>query len=110
VSPEQVGSLHLHGELVADGLAYLTGAWDGALRDAPSIAAIAKRVDGAGPEASSDVDVLEVREVGGVTWLEVALLAPGRCREATATVVVSGWVPALSASGEPNAWFHARGC
>lgn len=108
VSPEQLGALHKHGDLVAGGLAYLTGAWDGVLREAPSTAAAPSR-GGAAPEGS-DVDVVEVLQVGGVTWLEVERLAPGRCQEPTTTVVSTGWVPALAETGLPNVWFHARGC
>jgi hypothetical protein len=133
VPPEHQGTLHRLGTLLEEGLAYMTSDWDGLLREAPSVTSATSRLEGEEPERADDpavvdiveavgggpvveddvteVDVVQVIEVDGVTWLQVELLAPGRCQAAAApAVVATGWVPALADDGRPNAWFHSRGC
>jgi hypothetical protein len=106
VPPEHHGTLHRLGTLLEEGLAYMTSDWDGLLRETPSTTSTASRL-----ERVTEVNVVQVIEVGGVTWLQVELLAPGRCQAAAApAVVATGWVPALADDGMPNAWFHSRGC
>jgi hypothetical protein len=111
----------------------MTSDWDGLLRETPSTTSTASRLERDEPEQTddpadvdsvevvgvvpvveddvTDVDVVQVVEVDEVTWLQVELLAPGRCQGAAAPAVVAkGWVPALADDGGPNAWFHSRGC
>lgn len=110
VPPEHRGTLHRLPELLENGLAYLTAEWDGRLRERPASASPSTdlRADVA---ERPDVNVLRSVEADGITWLEVELLGPGRCVQASpAAVRATGWVPALAPDGSPNAWFYSRGC
>jgi hypothetical protein len=133
VPPEHQGTLHRLGTLLEEGLAYMTSDWDGLLRETPSTTPTASRLEREEPEQRddpagvdivevvggvagvedgvTDVNVVQVVEVDGVTWLQVELLGPGRCQAAEAPAVeATGWVPALADDSRPNAWFHSRGC
>ncbi|MFN7978166.1 MAG: hypothetical protein U0P30_08525 [Vicinamibacterales bacterium] len=100
--------------LVVDTLAFLREGWDQRLWRTPGSAP---------PEAASrvwleqerygviDVDVLEVRVVGGQPWVHVRL-AVDRCGgdPPPESTLPSGWVPAYRSSGATNVWFYSRGC
>lgn len=89
--------------LVSDGLAYLTGGWDGRL---------CERTDAtrchAFPGSERDVRVLETREVGGMDWWRIEIVTPP-C-EGDGTAVAAGWVPSHGRGRRPALWFHPRGC
>jgi hypothetical protein len=55
------------------------------------------------------VRVLEALDVAGLPFLRVELLE-GVCEVAEPRVVGSGWVPSYGRTGDPVAWFYARGC
>jgi hypothetical protein len=111
VPPEHRGTLHPLGTLLDEGLAYMTSDWDGVLRKAPSRSSAASRLEREGAGDPIDMNVLQVVESDGATWIEVELLAPGRCLVFPAPPAqATGWVPALASNGRPNAWFYSRGC
>lgn len=63
--------------------------------------------------ARSPVRVVEFREIGGETWLRVALMSHSICDAESGgppEVKSVGWVRAHSPSGEPAVWFSSRGC
>lgn len=91
-------------------LTTLTDAHRGALLENPVEGAA-----GSGPalSARSPVRVLEFRDVGGETWLRVALMSHSICDAETGgppEVKSLGWVRAYSLTGEPAVWFSSRGC
>ena len=59
---------------------------------------------------------LSVRAVGfqtidGALWVNVEVMTESECASADPPAVrARGWVPAHALSGEPNIWFHSRGC
>lgn len=90
--------------LVLDGLAYLTGAWEGQLCDLPDASACR-----AFTGAERDVRVLEVGELDGVRWWRIEILTP-HCREGEGVALASGWIPAYGRERRPSVWFWSRGC
>lgn len=95
-------------EMLEEGLAYFTEEWDGNLYRSPGGATL--QVAEA-PVSASGVLVTDSRWSNGRLWLQVSVLSHSECDLPTEPRVVrQGWVPAHSRSGEPNVWFHSRGC
>jgi len=108
ISARHTGAFHSLEELLRNGLAYLTADWDERLYTTPGGPPIAHRPAGSG---NRDINVTQTHMSGGILWLEVELLTPGRCSSRTEPgVTARGWTPAHSPTGQPNAWFHSRGC
>lgn len=60
--------------------------------------------------AQFPVHILESSRIGSSLWFRVELLKASPCDGGESTVVLSGWIPAYGASGEPAVWFYSRGC
>lgn len=91
-------------------LTALTAAHHGALLATPGAEAPAGK-----PllPAGTPVRVLEIRNHGDETWLQVAVMSHSVCdieRSGPPEVVGLGWVAAHAPSGEPAVWFSSRGC
>ena len=96
-------------QLLAEGLTYLTGAWDGRLGASPGAPASAPAERGGRDEWS--VRVTDLREIEDVLWVEVELLSDSPCTSIEdPSVRARGWLPAHAPSGELNVWFYSRGC
>jgi hypothetical protein len=105
------GDWHPVETLLIDRLAYLTDAWDGHLRPAPSDDAPARRVRiYRADEDEFAADVKEVRTVNGRLWLRVAVFAESPCEGGDPAVADEGWLPAYATGGRLTAWFYSRGC
>lgn len=108
LAPEAAGHYRPLFELLDEGIAYLTAAWDGHLLPAPGM-----RGDGSvrAPRPQPEIRVLQGAERDGELWLEVELLEQSPCEAArTPAALARGWLRAHTDSGEPVAWFHPRGC
>jgi hypothetical protein len=113
LSPRHAGVFHSLDSLLLVGLTYLTEAWDGRLF--PSAGARAESARPAptptNPRTNRDVVVKQVRRIAGALWLEVEVLADGRCTAPNdPPVVARGWILAHASDGSPTAWFYSRGC
>lgn len=95
---------------LAEGLTYLTQAWDGRLAPTPG----GGLRGAARPPARRDdtsVRVLSSRRVNDALWIEVEIFSHSPCLGPDDPRVIDrGWVPAHAASGEPAVWFYSRGC
>ncbi len=109
LAPEDAGPFHSYETLVADGLAYLTGAWDGFVSASPGSAArtrVQRRAEG-----GDDVEVKGFRTVGGRLWFQIDVMSQRFCTsDPPAPVKARGWIRAHDDSGAPTVWFHSRGC
>lgn len=99
--------------LLRDALAFVAADWDGVLHDSPNAAAPRQRVDAAARQRAGrgGVEVLQVAEHGGQTWIEIELGRRAGCADgAEPAAMQRGWLRAYGASGWPRVWFHPRGC
>jgi hypothetical protein len=102
--------------LLHDRLSYLTDAWDGVLRVAPSMNAA--RVITASPLRASGTDsdqtparVLRTRRMNESTWwAEVEVMNTSGCDAETPRVLATGWVPLWGTNRAPTVWYFSRGC
>jgi hypothetical protein len=109
LSPRYAGPFHPLDSLLLDGLTYLTEAWDGRLF--PSAGAETESARLAPAPTNRDIVVQQARRIQDALWLEVEVLAPGRCEGPGAPAVVArGWIRAHGRDGSPTAWFYSRGC
>ncbi|MBX2991097.1 MAG: hypothetical protein KF749_08015 [Bacteroidetes bacterium] len=100
--------MHLE-QLIPNRLNYLTEAWDGQLRDAPSIGVAARPVPiTRGRETPANV--LEARRDETTLWFRVEILAESPCEGGMPGVVATGWIPAWGTGHKVTAWFYSRGC
>lgn len=106
MAAEHGGEFHALEAHIANGLSYLTEAWNRQLYDQPS------GLPSAVPSGQSpDINVLKRRGTGTDAWLFVEVLEKGRCLNAEKPrVVAQGWVKVHSPDERPNVWFFARGC
>lgn len=110
LSSHDAGRFHPLERLVSNGLAYLTGAWNGFVSASPG-SADRRRVQQRSQKGSDDVTVKGFRTVGGRLWLQVDVMSHSFCTSAApATIKARGWIPAHDDSGAPTVWFHSRGC
>lgn len=75
--------------------------------------AAASGVDAMRVSPSQPVQVLEMREVGGRTFVKVDVMSHSPCNAGAngpPEVVATGWLPLHSDSGEPTIWYSSRGC
>ena len=94
--------------LVMRGLTYLTEEWDGRIA---ATAGGPLRGTSRADLSERAVRVTGTRRTAAGFWLEVDLLDASICETGREpTVIGHGWVPAHATSGEPNVWFHPRGC
>jgi hypothetical protein len=96
-------------ELVRDGLAYLTAAWNRVLYQKPHRTAPSHRVrvDTSEP----DITVADSAVVDDELWLLVIVYGEGRCSaDEPGPVLDAGWTPAHTRTGDSAAWFYSRGC
>jgi hypothetical protein len=109
LAPEDAGPFRSFEMLVSDGLAYLTGAWDGFVTASPGNAArtrVQRRAEG-----NDDVEVKGFRTVGGRLWLQVEVMSQRFCTsDPPAPAKARGWIRAHDNAGAPTVWFHSRGC
>jgi hypothetical protein len=59
------------------------------------------------------VQVLEMRESGGQTFVKVEVMSHSLCNAGAngpPEIVATGWLPLHSESGEPTIWYSSRGC
>jgi hypothetical protein len=105
--PERRGTFHALEDLLASGPSYLDD-WNGRLHARAGYSGARKRVSER--RKRQDVNILRSATHEGVLWLEVEVLAPGRCEGAQPKALATGWVPAHKGDGTPRAWFHPRGC
>jgi hypothetical protein len=102
--------------LISDRLNYLTEAWDGALRTAPSFTAPHVSVSTPLRANGSDIEytptrVLRTRRIDGSTWwAEVEVMSASGCDDQTPRVLASGWVPLWGTNRAPAVWYYSRGC
>jgi len=109
LAPEDAGPFHSFEMLVSDGLAYLTGAWDGFVSTSPGNAARTRVQRNA--QGNDDVEVTGVRRVGGTLWFQVDVMSQRFCTsDPPAPAKARGWIRAHDDSGAPTVWFHSRGC
>jgi hypothetical protein len=92
-------------------LSYATESWDQRLASraggtlAPLPPNVRKQM-----KAEADTRVVGSRLVGGRLWLQIELLNHSFCEGDEPKVLLTGWLPAHAASGEPTIWFPSRGC
>jgi len=101
--------------LVTERLNYLTLAWDGQLRVAPSMTAAlvptATSWRATGPDRDeTPANVRQSRVTNGSLWLEVEVRSSSGCDGEDPTVRATGWIPAWGQGRAPTAWFYSRGC
>ena len=109
LSPRHAGPFHPLDSLLLDGLTYLTEAWDGRLFPGAGVETESARL--APTPTTRDIVVKQASRIEGALWLEVEVLAPGRCEgPGNPPVVARGWIPAHAKDGSPTAWFYSRGC
>ena len=95
-------------QLLLDGLAYLTEAWDGRL--AASAGAPSRPARGEARSSQPSVRVIRSQQLRSELWLDVEVTT-SPCSEAPNVKTLDrGWVPAHTTSGEPVIWFSSRGC
>ena len=93
------------------GVTFFTGAFDGALRNAPGLT-VANRPAASG-KAGQPARVIETRRLGDRLWLNVEVLNHSLCvagAQGPPETIARGWLPAHAADGEPAVWFASRGC
>ena len=109
LAPGDAGPFHSFEMLVSDGLAYLTGAWDGFVSTSPGNAARTRVPRNA--QGNDDVEVTGFRTVGGRLWFQVDVMSQRVCTsDPPAPAKARGWIRAHDDSGAPTVWFHSRGC
>ncbi len=102
--------------LLHDRLAYLTDAWDGALRVAPAFNAARVPVSMSLRAPAPDADqtparVLRTRRMDDAAWwAEVEVMNTSGCDDDTPRVLASGWVPLWGTNRAPTVWYFSRGC
>jgi hypothetical protein len=92
------------------GVTAITGSFTGQLLGEPGgrPAATAPKVVPLQP-----VQVLELRDVGGRSFVKVEVMSRSLCRagdHGPPEVIATGWLPLHAPSGDPNVWFSSRGC
>ncbi len=109
LAASDAGTYRAMGELVQDGLAYLTSAWDRSLYQKPQRTAASHRVNV--EAAEPDITVADTAMVDDELWLLVVVYGPGRCTaDEPGPVLDAGWMPAHNGHGAVTAWFYSRGC
>ncbi|HYJ78735.1 MAG TPA: hypothetical protein VEW03_03960, partial [Longimicrobiaceae bacterium] len=92
-------------------MAFLDADWDGRVfTDPGGLRYTLSQLKGSLPREEYPADVEEVRRVGGVWWLKVALYDRSPCSDPRAAPVHAGWVPAFSAAGRLVAGTSPGGC
>jgi hypothetical protein len=95
--------------LFADGLTYLTQAWDGNVAASPSAAGRSVKV--AGLAANQPVRVRRASREAGQLWFLIDIMSHPVCDGGgEPTIVDRGWVPAYGKADETTLWFYSRGC
>lgn len=107
VAAEQAGTWWPLEKLLVGRLTYLTDAWDGLLWPDAAGAGRVLRLE---REAERPVEVIGTAEFGGSLWLRLRILGASPCEGGEPGATHGGWIPAWSVAGQPNAWFHSRGC
>lgn len=102
-------------QLVTERLNYLTLAWDGQLRVAPSLTAALVPTTtswrATGPDRDeTPANVRQSRVTNGQLWLEVEVRSSSGCDGDDPTVRATGWIPAWGQGRAPTAWYYSRGC
>jgi hypothetical protein len=62
---------------------------------------------------SQPVRVVEIRDAGGRTWVQIELLSNSACTagaDGPPEVIATGWLPMHDGDGVPTVWFASRGC
>jgi len=113
VRSDESDQFHSYPDLVLESLAYLTPGFSGELWSAPVGGTPLRLPEPWLPFLATEltVEVLEVREVGGVEWFHVRLDADYGCGSLAEDLpTVDGWLPGYAAAGGPTLWFYSRGC
>jgi len=99
-------------DLYADGLTFLTSAWDGALCDGPDEqrACAVADVERLHREQHDAVEVLGWAQRPDGLWLEIRVISSPCLTDVQRTLPLRGWIPAQGRNRVPNVWFHSRGC
>jgi hypothetical protein len=107
-SAGQFRSLH---DLLTSHRAFLTGAWDRVLYQAPNRAAKQDTLANVGARQHAIV-ATTLDETGDRqnAWLLVVLTDGSLCDGGSQAVIAAGWIPSYSAAGDVSAWYDARGC
>ena len=124
VSPKDAGPFRNLETLFSEHLMFVTNAWDrrllstpisGSAQLAPAIRGLPEAITqaesarfGEGPEPNG-ARVVESRRVGESLWFRIEL-HEANCLGRESRAAAAGWVPAYSATGALNLWFHSRGC
>lgn len=109
LSPTHGGYFRPLRHLLLSGLTYLTDEWDGRLFPNPRAKVEFTRLEPS--EGLREIDLKSSQDVDGALWLQIEILAAGRCEQAQEPrAIAQGWIPAHAPNGQPNAWFHPRGC
>lgn len=92
------------------GVTAITRAFSGALAIAPG-----RATDASSPRVAAlqPARVIEIRTVGGQSWVHVEVMNHSICSAAESgppDVVGTGWMPLHASNGEPTIWFSSRGC
>lgn len=99
-------------ELLQHKLAYLKKGWNGSWWQTFGAGSSTRVAAGWTPYLEDDipVDVLDVRLVRNRAWLHIRLKNESCGETLNGVTPATGWIPAYQPSGDPSAWFHARGC
>jgi hypothetical protein len=110
---EGVDDFKPYPEWLKDKLSYVRARWDGMLWRTPGTGPGARIPKGWTPYLSDNVpaEVLAVRRVRNVSWIQIRLRTEDICAEPLEGVTsTSGWMPAYRETGETSVWFYSRGC
>lgn len=66
-------------------------------------------VESSSNQSEEAIEVLDVRLVDGMWWINANILSDSPCTTPNAKVVTTGWFPAIK-DGKRTSWFHSRGC
>ena len=111
IAPDAAGTYFPYGELPVGRLAYLTEEWSGLSWQGPGTG-IPGRTERTTDRRMSEwpVNVIDSKEIAGMPWFQVEILASDPCSGDNAGPARVGWVPGYGRHGNPNVWFYSRGC
>lgn len=93
------------------GTTMIDKAFTGRLLSAPGVLATGANAMTVKPLQS--VQVIELREVDGESFVKIELMSHALCTAAVngpPEVLATGWLPMHAPTGEPTLWFTTRGC
>lgn len=93
------------------GMTRIDERFSGPLLDSPGELAAAPKAPHVVP--GQPVQVLEVRDVGGRSFVRLEVMSHSLCTAGAngpPEIVATGWVPLHASTGEPTIWYSSRGC